>query len=127
MTTNRQAGHRIFLLAPILGAVLALTGCVADGGGSSSGTGQNFNRSGYSSGSAQPRRATYRCGNAGTILVESTGNAVHVTDTEGATYDLPASPPTQRNRFGEGTIALVIEDGEALWMKAGREPLTCRS
>lgn len=128
MTANRQADRRTLYLVPFIGALLVLNGCVADG---SNGTGphmssQSFNNMGSSATPAQPRRATYKCGSDGTIMVESSGNAVHLVDTEGASYDLPASPPTQYNRFGEGSVALVIEGGEALWMKAGREPQTCR-
>lgn len=74
----------------------------------------------------QPRLVTYNCGDDGAITVEPMTSAVHLVDTEGASYDLPASPPTQASRFGEGGVALVVEEGEALWMKAGREPVTCR-
>lgn len=128
MTANRQAGRRTFHLASLIGALLALTGCVADGsnGAGPHNSGQNFNNTGLSAAPAQPRRTTYKCGSDGTILVEASNNAVHLVDTEGTSYDLPASPPTQRNRFGEGSVALVVEEGEALWMKAGREPQTCR-
>ena len=75
---------------------------------------------------AQPRRATYNCGKDGAITVEASQGAVRLIEAEGTSYDLPASPPTQANRFGEGNVALVIEGGEALWMKAGREPVSCR-
>ena len=75
---------------------------------------------------AQPRRATYNCGSDGTITVEAMQGAVRLVEAEGSSYDLPASPPSQASRFGEGNVALVVEGGEALWMKAGREPMTCR-
>ena len=75
---------------------------------------------------AQPRMATYDCGEDGTITVEAMRSAVRLVEAEGSSYELPASPPTQTSRFGEGGLALVVEGGEALWMKAGREPMTCR-
>lgn len=75
---------------------------------------------------AIPRQASYDCGNDGRIIVEGASNAVRLTEIDGSSYDLPASPPTQTSRFGEGGLALVVEGGEALWMKAGKEPMTCR-
>lgn len=75
---------------------------------------------------AMPRQATYDCGNDGRIIVEGGSSAVRLTETDGSSYDLPASPPTQNSRFGEGGLALVVEGGEALWMKAGKEPMTCK-
>lgn len=119
MRANHQAGHRALHLAPVAGIMLVLAGCVAD-------ESQNYPVSGFSSGPVQPRLATYDCGNDSRITVESMGRAVHLIDPEGTSYDLPASPPTQGSRFGEGSVALVVEGGEALWMKAGREPVTCR-
>src|SRR5690606_22723446 len=101
------------------GIALGLTACVADGGQSPTGPG-------LAAAPERPRSATYDCGDDGTITVESMTSAVRLVDAEGASYDLPASPPTQANRFGEGNVALVVEGGEALWMKAGREPMTCR-
>lgn len=99
--------------------MLALTACMADGG-------QSLTGPQLAVSPTQPRLATYNCGEDGAITVEAMASAVHLVDTEGASYDLPASPPTQGSRFGEGGVALVVEEGEALWMKAGREPVTCR-
>lgn len=75
---------------------------------------------------AIPRHATYDCGDGERIVIERAGNAVRLTDADGESYDLPASPPSQASRFGEGGLALVVEGGEALWMKAGKQPATCR-
>lgn len=75
---------------------------------------------------AIPRHATYDCGDGDRIVIERAGNAVRLTDADGESYDLPASPPSQASRFGEGGLALVVEGGEALWMKAGKQPATCR-
>lgn len=116
---NQRATQCAFLLATIVSVVLILTGCVADGG-------SHLAANGFSAAPVQPRHAAYNCGDDGTITVRAMGRTVHVVDTEGASYDLPASPPTQNSRFGEGNVALVVEEGEALWMKAGREPVTCR-
>ena len=113
---GRPAFHALF----IAGLALGLCACVADG------------RSGVASlqsveiAPAQPRRVTYNCGEDGPIVVEAMRGAVRLVEAEGSSYDLPASPPTQSNRFGEGGMALVVEDGEALWMKAGREPVACK-
>jgi hypothetical protein len=47
-------------------------------------------------------------------------------DSAGPTpVELAASPPGQQSRYGVNGYALVLEDREALWMKAGKTPLTC--
>jgi membrane-bound inhibitor of C-type lysozyme len=74
---------------------------------------------------AQPRLATYSCGDAGSLTVENFRTSVHITEPDGASVDLPASPPTQQSRYGEAPYALVLEGNEALLMKNGKEPLTC--
>ena len=74
----------------------------------------------------QPRRATYDCGEDGRVTVENLSTAVRLVEPDGESYNLPASPPTQTSRFGGDGMALVVEDREALWMKAGSEPVTCR-
>lgn len=120
MTTNQAQGRRAFHLAAVAGFTLLLAACVADD--------HSAQRDGMTTSAAvsQPRYATYDCGEDGRISVESTGSAVRLVDAQGETFDLPASPPTQNSRFGEGGLALVVEGGEALWMRAGKEPLTCR-
>ena len=74
---------------------------------------------------SQPRLATYDCGDDGAITVENMSTTVRLVEAEGDSFVLPASPPTQASRYGEGGYALVVEGREALWMKAGSEPMTC--
>lgn len=74
----------------------------------------------------QPKMATYSCGEDGNIAVESLGTSVRVTGTDGVATDLPASPPTQTARFGGENQAIVVENGEALYMVMGKPTLTCR-
>ena len=119
MFANPHAGRLAAIILAMVPA-LGLGACVADGG-----PGPAVLHA-VDTAPAQPRRATYDCGRDGTITVESMPSAVRLVEPEGSSYDLPASPPTQASRFGEGTMALVVEDGEALWMKAGREPIACR-
>lgn len=76
--------------------------------------------------SSQPATATYRCGDSGSLRVDSTGASVRVGFGEDEPVDLAAAPPGQRSRYGADGYALVLEDREALWMKAGKTPLTCR-
>lgn len=120
MTTNRFTGRRALHAWLVACAALLLAACVAEDQ-------QSRTRADIAeSVVAQPRVATYDCGDKGSILVESMRSAVRLVETGGDSYDLPASPPTQSSRFGEGGLALVIEGREALWMKAGKEPMTCR-
>ena len=117
MTTNRPAGRRALRTGPVLGCALLLAACVADG--------QGF-QDAIETTTVQPRHATYDCGEDGKIRVENMRTVVRLVESEGESYELPASPPTQTSRYGEGGLALVVEDREALWMKAGSEPMTCR-
>ena len=119
MIANPQPGRLAAGILLAVGLVPGLCACVADGG-SGPGALQIIE-----SGPGQPRLATYDCGQDGAITVEAMQNAVRLVEAEGSSYELPASPPTQASRFGEGNVALVVEGGEALWMKAGREPVTC--
>ena len=64
-------------------------------------------------------------GGDGRIGVEFLGDRVRVTEADGSIVELPAAPPGQRNRFGEGVSAIVIEGREALYMRGRREPWTC--
>jgi len=125
--TNRSrllSGATCLLLAPA--AVLA--GCTAAPTPSAS----------RPSTPAQPRMAAYRCGEGGEIRIENFGDMVRVhgpTDAaaandadgpaEAAPVELAAAPPGQRSRYGADGYALVLEGNEALWMKAGKAPLTC--
>jgi hypothetical protein len=73
----------------------------------------------------QPRMASYSCTDGATMTVENFGSSVHVVGPDGESLDLPASPETQRNRYGEASDAIVLEGREALVMLRGHEPLTC--
>lgn len=117
MITNPRAGrgaHRVVLLC---GFAFLLAACVADG--------QQSGGAEEVVATKQPRHATYNCGEDGAISVENRSSSVRLVEAEGDSYELPASPPTQTSRYGEGGLALVVEGREALWMKAGSEPLTC--
>ena len=121
MMKNRPPGRRALRAGPAFGLALLLSACVADDQQT-----QARQDMGQTAMMAQPRHATYDCGEDGTIMVENMRSSVRLVEPEGDSYDLPASPPTQTSRYGEGHVALVVEDREALWMKAGREPMSCR-
>jgi hypothetical protein len=73
----------------------------------------------------QPRTATYKCADGGTMTIENLGTSVRVLGPDGASQDLPASPANQNSRFGEAHDAIVIDGRDALVMKGGATPLTC--
>lgn len=120
MMTNPPPGRRALRVGPLVCLAFLLAACVADD--QQSQARQDL----AETASVQPRQATYNCGEDGTITVENMRTAVRLVEPQGDSYDLPASPPTQTSRYGEGGLALVVEDREALWMKAGKEPMTCR-
>ncbi|TIL81838.1 MAG: hypothetical protein E5Y81_01090 [Mesorhizobium sp.] len=76
--------------------------------------------------SPQPRTATYTCAGGARITVENLGTSVRVLGPDGASEDLPASPANQNSRFGAAHDAIVIDGRDALVMKGGRTPLTCK-
>ncbi len=120
MKANPRMGRRLTKAAFAGTIAFLVTGCVGD-------QQQTHVRAEAAElASAMPRNATYDCGENGRIRVEGAGSVVRLTESDGSSYDLPASPPQQASRFGSDGLALVVEEGEALWMKAGKEPMTCR-
>lgn len=118
MKTKDKSGQTALRVGLASLVTIMLTACVAD-------PQQSHGQDMSSTSSVQPRRAVYDCGSDGSITVENARTAVRLTDTQGESYDLPASPPSQASRYGEGGLALVVEGREALWMKAGSQPQTC--
>ena len=76
----------------------------------------------------QPRSATYNCAGGGRITVENLGTSLHVLSPDGTAEDLPASPANQNSRYQEAAThdAIVIDGREALVMKRGKTPVTCK-
>jgi hypothetical protein len=72
--------------------------------------------------------ATYRCGNNGMITIQNLGSSLHVVGSDGATEEFAASPANQSSRYQEAAThdAIVIDGREALVMKRGSTPQTCR-
>jgi membrane-bound inhibitor of C-type lysozyme len=110
---NRLLRALCVCLPPLIAA-----SCVADDTGTAANTVEDTT-------AAQPRQATYNCGEGGSLTIENFRTSVHLTEPDGTSVDLPASPPTQHSRYGEAPYALVLEGKEALLMKNGKEPLTC--
>lgn len=72
--------------------------------------------------------ATYRCGNGGMITIQNLGSSLRVVRPDGTTEDFAASPANQSSRYQEAAThdAIVIDGREALVMKRGSTPQTCR-
>jgi hypothetical protein len=122
MTTCASSLHGPFAL--LLAASALLAGCVSSEPPRST------------SGAGQPRLASYACGDGTQLRIEGAGSIVRVTlveptdpEAEDAAapepVELPAAPAGQSTRYGKEGYALVIEGREALYMKAGRVPMTC--
>jgi hypothetical protein len=114
-----MADKRIFdgvwAAAALLVAAAGLAGCVSQADGDA-----------VTASVAQPAHATYRCDSGQNLVVENSGGSVRLTDPDGEQVDLPAAPASQRSRYGRTPYALVLDGVEALYMKNGRTPLTCR-
>ena len=74
----------------------------------------------------QPRSATYNCAGGGKITIENLGTSLHVLSPDGTAEDLPASPANQNSRYGAAHDAIVIDGREALVMKGGKTPVSCK-
>lgn len=72
--------------------------------------------------------ATYRCGNGGTITIQNLGSVLRVARPDGTTEEFAASPANQNSRYQEAAThdAIVIDGREALVMKRGSTPQTCK-
>ncbi|MBZ9892645.1 hypothetical protein EN962_03260 [Mesorhizobium sp. M7A.F.Ca.CA.001.09.2.1] len=71
--------------------------------------------------------ATYRCGNNGMISIQNLGTSLRVVGSDGATEEFAASPANQSSRYQAATHdAIVIDGREALVMKKGSTPQTCK-
>jgi membrane-bound inhibitor of C-type lysozyme len=109
------ATGRVFVLA----ALLSGAACVSDKSASDAAT------TAETASAVQPSHATYVCGDQGTLDVDNMRTSVRLTDPDGDNIELPASPADQTSRYTQTTYALVLEGKEALYMKAGKEPMTC--
>lgn len=72
--------------------------------------------------------ATYRCGNGGMITIQNLGSSLRVARPDGTAEEFAASPVNQSSRYQEAAThdAIVIDGREALVMKRGSTPQTCR-
>ncbi|TPI09116.1 hypothetical protein FJW06_27290 [Mesorhizobium sp. B4-1-3] len=72
--------------------------------------------------------AAYRCGNGGMITIQNLGSSLRVVRPDGTAEEFAASPANQSSRYQEAAThdAIVIDGREALVMKRGSTPQTCR-
>jgi hypothetical protein len=117
LVANKSRSDRVVASSVVSALCVTLLGCVADDPNTQDR--QDIVQ-------AQPRQMVYDCGEDGVITVHAAPSAVRLIEADGESYELPASPPTQNSRYGGSGLALVVEGGEALWMKAGSPPMTCK-
>lgn len=130
-----MALRRIIRVTPVFLLALAVSACVAQSGPSarSDKTGATKLADGSpaisvaEAGTPQPRMATYTCAGGVKMTIENRGRAIRVLRADGTVEEeLPAAPANQTSRFGAEHDAVVIDGREALIMKGGRTPVTCR-
>ena len=119
MKANPCLGRRALRAALAVSLALPMAACMGD-------QQQSQGRHDVQVAATRLPQATFDCGEDGKITLQGSQSAVRLIEADGSAYDLPASPPTQASRFGEGGLALVVEGEEALWMKAGKQPMSCR-
>jgi len=74
----------------------------------------------------RPGSAVYRCSGGGSMMIDNRRSVVLLRDPDGETLELPASPAGQMTRYGKKPYALVLEGGEALFVKPRKPPFTCK-
>lgn len=114
-------GTRCVVFGVMTAVVLAAGGCTT----ASTGAAHPAAAAAADESTSQPSTATYSCADGGLITIENLGASVRIMGAGDDVIELPASPDTQRSRYGEQPYALVLEGSEALFMKSGQEPLTC--
>lgn len=99
-------------------SVLALTAaaCVSENNGTAPAASQSSNVS----------VGTFDCGDGESLTIRRTGTVLLVSDSQDDSAQLEPSPPGQNVRYDADGYALALDGREALWMKAGQEPMTCR-
>ena len=130
-----MALRRTFRVTPLFLVALGAAACVPQSGPSTHGdkTGATTLRDGSPAinvtqdSAPQPRTATYNCADGDRMTIENLGNSIRVTGSDGAIEEeLPASPANQNSRFGAEHDAVVIDGRDALIMKGGHTPITCK-
>jgi hypothetical protein len=129
-----MASRRTFQLTPVLLLAFLLAACQSQSGPPATDkTGATTLGDGSPAISVsqdnarQPRTATYSCAGGGSMTIENLGGSIRVLDADGGLdEELPASPANQNSRFGAEHDAVVIDGRDALIMKGGHTPVTCR-
>jgi hypothetical protein len=114
------SGRRPFVFGVVTSMMLAIAGCTTGPGKQGVAAEAASDET-----TSQPSTATYSCADGGMITIENLGGSVRILGAGDEAIELPASPASQRSRYGEQPYALVLEGNEALFMKNGEEPLTC--
>ncbi|SFT39398.1 hypothetical protein [Mesorhizobium sp. YR577] len=120
MSDRKSSGGAFLIAAFAMIPLLLVASCVSEGH-----AGGDAAKAAGTETTSQPSHATYSCGPRGTLTVDNFRTSVKLVDPEGESVDLPASPATQQSRYGETPYALVLDGKEALYMKSGKEPVTC--
>ncbi len=121
MSDRKSSGGAFLIAAFAMIPLLLVASCVSEGHAGSAAA----KASAGTETTSQPSHATYSCGPRGTLTVDNFRTSVKLVDPEGESVDLPASPAAQQSRYGETPYALVLDGKEALYMKSGKEPVTC--
>jgi hypothetical protein len=95
---------------------LTVTACVSEGNGVAPAASEASN----------VNLGTFDCGEGESLTISRAGTALLVSDSQDDSAELAPSPPGQNARYDAEGYALALDGDEALWMKAGQEPMTCR-
>ncbi len=122
---------RLFPILVALAAPLAVSACTTAKDGNATGAlaaagAEGDQATGYDDNALSAGKASWRCDNGETYLVDNTVSQIVVSSPDGQTMELPATPPDSRTRYVFQQYAFVVDGEEALFFRAKSSPLTCK-
>jgi hypothetical protein len=123
---------RALLIFAGLAAPLSMTACTtaSDQGaltaGDVTGTVDGDAAVAYDDNALSAGKASWRCDNGETYLVDNTVTQITISAPDGQTMEMPATPADSRTRYVLQQFAFVVDGEEALFFRPKATPLTCR-
>ncbi len=122
---------RPLAIAAMAAALLELAACTSSPGGGTAavlaaGAAQGDAATNYDDNALSAGKASWRCDNGETYLVDNTVTQIVVISPDGQTMTMPATPADSRTRYVLQQYAFVVDGEEALFFRAKSSPLTCR-
>jgi membrane-bound inhibitor of C-type lysozyme len=126
---------RAFIVFAMLATPVGLSACTTGSGqgatlalaaGDVTGTVEGDQAVDYDDNALSEGKASWRCDNGETYLVDNTVSQIVVSAPDGQTMQMPATPADSRTRYVLQQYAFVVDGEEALFFRPKASPLTCK-